>query len=167
MRHLFLTILITVSASITFAQNFSKLSSIPLNDAEDCKNAEPKVLECANYLLSTPCVESKNSLLAYEFMFKWMVNTPDYKFTIPAKLYLSVSKSGKELSRRYIACMVKAAMTNNSEYSDAEFMVKYLTIFAEYCENPKYKVPKSAFIKKLIKAKKNNTLEEFIKEESE
>ena len=167
MRHLLLTVLITVAASVTFAQNFSKLESIPLTDSADCKNAEPKVLECANYLLSTPCVESKNSLLAAQFIFKWMTETKQYTFSI-GELFVAVSKadkSDKELSRRFLACMAKTAITEKPEScKDEEFTVKYLTIFAEYCENPDYKVPKSAFIKKMIKAKNSNTFREFIRE---
>jgi len=162
MRHFVLTILITVSASIGLAQNFSKLENIPLNDSMDCKNAEPKVLECCNYLLTTPCEETLNRLKAVQFIMKWMENTSDYTFTLD-KIFLSVSKSNKVLISNLFASMAKTAIT---ETMNENFTFKYITIFAEYCENPKYKVKQSAFIKKMIKAKNDNTLAEFIRENS-
>jgi len=169
MRKLFfISIFLAFASAVGVAQNFSKLESIPLKDSVDCKNAEPKVLECANYLLSTPCVEDRNSLLAIQFIFEWMSNTKDYTFSID-KLFLSVSKAdkSKNLMHRFLASMAKTAITENPEScKDEEFIVKYLTVFAGYCENPKYKVPKSSFIKKLVKAKNDNTLAEFIRKES-
>jgi len=167
MRKLFFVSIFLAFASIVgVAQNFSKLESIPLKDSVDCKNAEPKVLECANYLLSTPCVEDRNSFLAFQFLFKWMEGTKDYTFSL-GNLLVSVSKTDKELARRFVTCMAKTAITEDPEScEDEEFIVKYLTVFAEYCENPKYKVRQSSFIKKLIKAKNDNTLAEFIRKES-
>ena len=166
MKYLFLTVLITVFTSVGLGQNFSKLESIPLNDAEDCINAEPQVLECCNYLLSTPCVEDKKSMLAFQFVFKWMTETKSYTFKI-GNLFVAVSnsaKSNKEITRRFLVSMVKRALTDNPEVMDEEFTIKYITTFAEYCENPKFKVPQSSFTKKMIKAKNTNTLDKFLRD---
>ena len=166
MRYLFLTVFVAFT-SLCFAQNFSKLESIPLNNPEDCINAEPQVLECAKYLLSTPCVETKNNFLAFQFVFKWMTETKSYTFKI-GNLFLSVSKSAepdKELPRRFIASMVKTVLMDKPEVLDEEFTANYLTTFVEFCENPKFKVKQSSFIKKMIKAKNSNTLDKFIQEQ--
>ena len=165
MKYIFLTVLFTVFTTVGWSQNFSKLETIPLKDSVDCKNAEPKVLECCNYLLSNQCVEDKNSFSAFQFVFKWATGTKNYKFKID-NLFTSVAESDKELSRRFLASMIKTAIVEKPETIDDEFTVKYLTTFVEYCENPKSKVPKSSFIKKMIKAKNDNKLDDFIREQS-
>ena len=67
------------------------------------------------------------------------------------------SVSFPEEAAQEVFLIVKTAITEKPEScKDEEFTVKYLTVFAEYCENPNYKVPKSAFIKKMIKAIRRN-----------
>ena len=167
MKYVFLTVLLTVFTSVGWSQNFSKLKSIPLKDSIDCKNAEPKVLECCNYLLTTPCAEETKKLLG-AFIVKWMFETSDYEFAMD-RLFVSVSKSGgkdKTLGNMFAISMAKTALTDKIDSSNEDFKKKFLTTFIEYCENPDFKVKQSSFIKKMIKAKNDNTLEDFIREQS-
>jgi hypothetical protein len=157
MKKLFLLILLTLSAVTISAQKFSNLKSISLEDSLECKQAEPKVLECANYLLSRPLVEDLNSLTAIQFIMRWMEETSDYTFSID-KTTMDMVKSDQMLFGMYLACQAKAAITAGNR----NFKSDGIILFLEYCENSKNKVKASSTIKKLIKAKNNGTLNEAL-----
>jgi len=81
LRIFFLSLLLTIVASQSFAQKFSKLDEIPLNENADYKKAEKVVLECDKYLTSTPLNNNDSKRNAAEkFINKWMSGTPDYTF---------------------------------------------------------------------------------------
>ena len=54
LRIFFLSLLLTIIASQSFAQKFSKLDEIPLNENADYKKAEKVVLQCDKYPITTP-----------------------------------------------------------------------------------------------------------------
>jgi hypothetical protein len=130
-----------------------------MDDSIQCKTAELKVLECSNFLLSKPLVEDLNSLNAVQFILKWMGQTPDYTFSFDDKLYTSI-KSDMMLSGRYLASQSKVAIIDRPKDYDNEFQLKYITIFLEYCADPKNTVKPTSRIKKLIEAKQNGKLRE-------
>lgn len=163
MKKLSLVLLFIILTVSSFSQDYSNLDSITLNDSVQCKRAEEQVLECIDYLLNRPCIEDLNSLYICRFILRWMGQTPDYTFRFDGKLYESI-KPDLMLSIRYIACESKMAITDKPDKFDSNFQLKYINMFLEYCEDPLNKVNITSEIKKLIKAKNNDKLLEFIEE---
>ncbi len=157
MKNLTFLFALIVNCMTAFTQDYSNLGSLPLDDSIQCKKAEPKVLECSNYLLSKPCVEDLNSLKVCQFLLKWMGQTPDYEFGFDDNLYKS-TKSDMMLMGRYLACQSKVAITDKPKSYDKDFQFKYIKMFIEYCEDAKNEVKISARIKKLIEAKNSGKL---------
>lgn len=156
-----LFVLFSFSSFICMAQDFSQLKSIPLNNSEDCKNAQPKVVECANYLLSQPAIEDLNSLNAAKFIMSWMEKTPDYTFELGGDVFTSVA-SDTNLVSRYLAAQSLVAINTVTINDQQEFKYEYISTFLSYCEKPENKVKLNSRLKKFIKAKNEGQLKEMI-----
>lgn len=157
MKNLTLLIVLLAASFYAHSQDYSNLESIPLTDSSQCKEAESKVLECSDYLLSKPCVEDINSLKVVQFLLRWMGQTPDYMFGFDDILHKSI-KSNMMLVGRYLACQSKVAINDKPKTFGNDFQLKYITMFLEYCEVPDNGVKMSSKIEKLITAKHNGTL---------
>lgn len=162
MKTLFLFIIF--SSFICSAQDFSNLESIPLNNSEDCKKAQPKVIESANYLLTTPAYENLNGLNATSFILAWMEKTPDYTFDLGGDLFMSIS-SDTNLVSRYMAAQAMVAIETGSIVDKTKFKFDYTSKFLNYCEKPENKVKLNSKMKKYIKAKNENNLPELLAKE--
>jgi len=159
MKKLAFCVMIAVAGISVFSQDFSSLESIKLDDSIQCKNAEVKVSECSNFLLTKPCAEDLNSLQASQFLIRWMGQTPNYEFGFDNTLYKSI-KSNMMLMGRYLACQCTVAINDKPKAFDKEFQVKYITKFLEYCEDSKNGVKLTSKLTKLIEAKNKGTLSE-------
>ena len=156
-----LFVLFSFSSFICSAQDFSQFQSIPLKKSEDCKNAQPKVVECANYLLSQPAVEDLNSLNAIRFIMAWMEKTPDFSFQLGGDVFASVA-SDTNLVARYLAAQSLVAINKGSISDQQEFKNEYIIIFLSYCEKPENKVKMNSKLKKIVKAKDEGKLNEIV-----
>ena len=143
------------------AQNYSELKKISLKDSLECKAAETKVLECSNYLLSKSCEEDLKSINATQFLLEWMGATPDYSFGLDDDLYKSI-QSDLMLASRYLASQCKIAIADRPKEYDINFQLKFVTLFLDYCEEPKNNVKLNSKIKKLIEAKREGKLKEAL-----
>jgi hypothetical protein len=121
------------------AQDYSALKDIPLNNREACKKAETKVLECCNYLLSTPCAEDMNNKNSIAFIIDWMWATPDYTFSKNNDIHKAV-KSNDVLVGRYYAAVTKIAIEKKITDNSKVLIDESIRLFIDYCMNPKYKV---------------------------
>ncbi|HXB39736.1 MAG TPA: hypothetical protein VNZ49_04290 [Bacteroidia bacterium] len=157
----FISLVLIFTTLNALSQNYSELKSIKLDDSLQCKNAEKKVLECSDYLLSTPCVENLKNLNACQFIIEWMEKTPDYTFGFDDAVYKSI-KSDVILSGVYLASQSKIAIVEKPRSTDINFKIKYVKMFLEYCEKPENKVKLSSKIKKLIAAKNEGKLKEAL-----
>ena len=155
-------LLVFLSCSITGrSQDFSDLASIPLDNAANCKKAEPKVMECAQYLLSNPAAEDFANVNAMKFIMSWMEKTPDFTFELGGNLLKAID-SDASLIARYLASQAKTAINKGSIKNKEEFEIEYATLFLEYCEQPKNNVKLTSKLKKFIKAKNENKLKEAL-----
>jgi len=161
MSKLVLLLAIVIYSVSGFAQDFSNLKSLTLNDSIQCKKAESQVLECCNYLLTQPCNENLNSLEATQFIMKWMEHTPDYSFGFGDGISKSIN-SNLMLTSRYLACQAKVAINNKPKNYDKDFQYDYIKMFLEYCEKPQNGVKITSKLKKLIEAKNEDKLMEAI-----
>lgn len=146
---------------MSMAQDFSELASVPLDNSENCKKAEPKVAECAQYLLSNPAVEDLPSLNAMKFIIGWMGKTPDYSFELGGDLLQEIV-SDTNLMARYLASQSVVAINKGNIKNKQEFEMNYVTLFLDYCEQPKNNVKLTSKLKKYIKAKNENRLKEVL-----
>jgi hypothetical protein len=153
-----------LSANVSYAQNFSNLDTIQLQEKSDYSKNDSVALACANFLLNTPVdVNDANRNNSARFLIRWMSGTPDYTFNIDESVG-KVTQSNSMLLGIFLASATKYMLENKEQSKDAN-AVKFnsFLIYAQYCENPSNKLEQTKEIKKLIKAKDSNTLREYLK----
>jgi len=159
-----LVILIICSPLTLVAQDYSTLKDIQLKDSKSCLDAQPKVVECCDYLLKSPCIDNVTDLQAAQFILRWMESTPDFTFTFGSGFFTSL-KGDINLTSRYFASIAKVAIENNIKQNTVELQLKAITTVLEYSELPINKVKITKKLKKYIDAKNNGTLKDLIKVE--
>jgi hypothetical protein len=149
---------------ITYSQDYSNLKDIELKDKTDYPKAEDKVLECANYILSTPMDNNNiNRIYAIQFLLRWMGGTPDYTFNIDETIG-KITKSEPTLLGVYLACMSKFVLENKDKSNNNdEVNFNSIVMLLNYCDNPSNKVKIKGELKKMIKAKNEDKLKEYLK----
>jgi hypothetical protein len=157
-----LVLLILTSTLNLFSQDYSELKKVNLSDSVNCRNAQPKVIECCDYLLNNPCVENLTSLNATSFIIEWMGATSDFTFSLEDNIY-KVIKSDFNLTSRYYASLTKVALEKNYTKNCMELQLSAITALLEYCELPKNQVKISKKLQKYIDSKNAGTLKELIK----
>lgn len=162
MKMTLLIIACAISMNI-FSQDYSKLKDINLLDSVNCAKAESQVVECCNYLLHQPCVESLQCLEAQSFIIDWQIKTPDYQFSLHNKLYKQIVKDNN-LAGRYYACLAKVAIENNITNNIPQLQYEAIKLFLEYCEKADNKVIISKGLQKYIDAKNTDKLRDYIGE---
>ena len=122
-----------------------------LQKMEDYVQAEPKVLACSNYLLSTPHQkENMNRLLAMQYILKWMEGT-DYTFSIDAKV-VELTDGNSDLFGLYMATMPKVVLENKgTNLSADEVHNQVFSLLVSYCKEEKNNMKPTKKLKKLIK----------------
>ena len=147
------------------AQDYSNLEKVQLKGNEDYAKNEVLVLECSGYLLNSPleALDSDiNRLRALQFIMRWMEGTPDYMFGLDESISKVINSESKLLGI-YMACMTKFVLENKEKSSDQK-EIKYnsfLTLIA-YCEDQDKGVKLNKELKKLIKARNDGTLREYL-----
>jgi len=147
----------------SYSQDYSTLKDIPLITAADFTQAEPLVMECSKYLLATPIDETDlNAMYSILFIARWNKGTPDYSF-YNHKTIIKWTKSNYAISGVYLACMTEYMLENKDKAKD-EKNVDYNSaiLFLNYCEQASHKVKLNAGLKKALKARNENKLEEYI-----
>ena len=146
-----LIILALLMCSTLFAQDFSTLDKYELKSKESYVTAEPKILECANYLFSHPVKENElNRLNATSFIIRWAEGC-DYTFSIDTKV-TDLIGDNQDLLGLYFAGAAKVMIENKAaQLSDTEVFDKTAQLLADYCKNEANKVKPTKALKKLMK----------------
>ncbi|WP_369994328.1 hypothetical protein [Winogradskyella sp.] len=153
-----LLLLFTLCLSTTlFSQDYIKLAETNFETAEECKEAEPKVLECANYLLNTSAKANElNRLSAFQYIFKWMEGTADYTFSIDADV-VDLTKGDTNYMSVYFAAMVQTVLQNQGDkLSDEAMHQAAVDKLVSYCEDSANGLKPNRAIKKIIKKRKKS-----------
>jgi hypothetical protein len=154
---LFLSLVMQVSS-----QNTSQYDNIPLTNDKEYRKAEPQVILAIDYVYSTPVdkdnVHRKNAMT---FIMKWMSGAPDYSF-IPDKTVSKVTGNDNELVGMYFVCLAKYAVEKGKGVDREDLKYNSYLLLATYCENPDNNVQLRGEIKKLIEAKNENKLKEYL-----
>lgn len=139
-----------------FGQDFSNLNDIKFNNSEDYKKAEPKVLECSNYLLNNPIDKDElNRLNSFQYLFMWMEGTSDYTFSIGEEA-MELTKGKTDLLTMYFVSMTKTVLDNSEKkLTDNHIQEKATEYLIKYCSNPENNLKPSKKMKKIIKSRNN------------
>jgi|GEM_PF-3166823 len=162
MRSVLLATVFTCCALTTFSQE-TEYDKIAVKTPEECKLAEPKVLEAANLTLDKPLRVKDNAILkARSLVVAWMSNTSDYTFSINEKI-LKLTKSNELLFGLYMACMAKYALEHpDKAKNETQLQMGSYTILADYIEKKENGVEITKPIEKFLAARKAGKLEEYI-----
>lgn len=146
-----LIILTLFMCTSLFAQDFSTLEKYELKSDESYVKAEPKVLECANYLFSHPAKENElNRLNAIQFIMRWMEGCA-HTFNLDTTV-MDLVGDNDELLGLYMAGMSKVVVENGAtKLSDAEVFDKTAALLVAYCKNDSNGVKPTKVLKKLMK----------------
>ncbi len=161
MKTLF-SVLLFFSVLSVFSQNASQYDNILLTTAHDYRKAEPQVILAADYVYSTPIdkdnIHRKNAI---SFIMKWMSGTSDYSF-IPDRTVSRVTNNENELIGVYYACLAKYALNKGKAADREDVKINSYILLAIYCENPDNGYKIKGEIKKLIEARNQNKMKEYL-----
>ncbi|UZR97841.1 hypothetical protein [Chondrinema litorale] len=137
-----------------FCQDYTSLNTYAFESDDDYRQAELKIMECANYLLINPMdLEPRNRYSAIQFIVKWMGGTPHYSFAIQPEA-MEITKDRPDLFSMYMACISKAALENSeTTLTEKEMHEKAVDYLIDYCANEENKLKTSKGLRKIIKAR--------------
>jgi hypothetical protein len=158
----FLSILLLSAISSTFAQSASQYDNIPLANAADYRKAEPQVILASDYVYSTAIDKDnqhrKNAIL---FIVKWMSGTPDFSFVMDGAIN-KITYNDNEVLGVYFACTTKYALQKGKGVDREDLKYNSFLLLATYCENPANNYKPKGEVKKLIEAKNQGKLQEYL-----
>jgi len=145
------SILSVCCSAKSYSQDFSQLKDAQFNWKTDYSDAENKVLECANYLMSTPLDGTNlNREYAEHFLFLWVSGTPDFTFNI-CKTASKIIRSNLSLLSIYFACAAKFVLENRDKLKDGNGICKNaISLLLDYCKNPENNVDQSEILENLL-----------------
>ena len=155
MKSTLLTVILSLTIGISFAQNFTELSRYEFQDEESYKSEEKNVLLCADFLLNNPADQALgNRHTSVQYILKWMTGTPDYTFDLDNRV-MELTKGNDDLLALYMAAMTKVVLENSGPDLTAEQIYKSSeNLLVAYCANGDNRMKPSRKIKKLLKAEK-------------
>jgi len=161
MKTLLLFLLLLISFG-SFSQNATQYSNIILNTAADFRKAEPYVSLAADLVYSTP-IEKENTRRAeaITFISKWMGGTSDFSFIINEALP-KITGNNYDLFGVYVACVSKYALQKGKGVDRKELEYNSILLLANYCENPENNYKPVGEMKKMIAAKNQGKLQEYL-----
>ncbi len=153
-----LTLLLLLVGGFLFGQ--TDYTTIPLKTTADCKAAEPAVLVAANFILGKP-LNDKDVKDPEAFVLTWMTNT-EYSFMVDNKIS-KLEKGNKNLLFVYMSCQAKYLLENVDKAKDQNAIaVGAYSLLADYVSNAANGVKMNKDIQKLIDAKKNGKIQEWL-----
>lgn len=150
MKKILITLSLFMCTSL-FAQDFAALEKYELKSSESYVTAEPKIIECANYLFSHPVKENELSRLqATQFILRWMEGAKQ-DFNIDKNVTDLVSDNN-DLFGLYLAGMSKVVIESGATIlSTKEVHDKTTALLVAYCKIESNGVKPTKAIKKLMK----------------
>ncbi len=161
MKTLF-SILLCFIAFSAFSQATSQYDNIPLNSAANYRKAEPEVILAADYVYSTPIdKENTNRKNTIAFIMKWMAGTSDYSFGMDETIR-KIAGNDNDFLGMYFVCLAKYALSKGTDVDRDSLKYNAYVMLATFCENPDNNYKPNREIKKMIDAKNQNTLQEYL-----
>ncbi len=95
-----------------WSQNFEVPKNYNLSTAEDFREYNQDIIDCAIWLYDKPYgAEKEKHAEAQEFFFSWMVGTPDVTLQLTSKV-ARLAKNNPDLLFIYMACYAKTVLEN-------------------------------------------------------
>lgn len=158
----FLSILFLSAAFSTFSQTISQYDNILLTTANEYRRAEPQVILAADYVYSTPIdKDNQNRKNAISFITRWMSGTSDFSFVMDATI-MKVTNNDRDVLGVYVACLTKYALEKGKGVDREELKLNSFLLLAKYCENPDNNYKSRGETKKLIEAKNQGKLKDYL-----
>lgn len=122
-------------SSKSYSLDFSQLSRIHFSCEADYVKAEKNVLECADYLTSTPLdMSNVNRGYAETFLLLWMNGTTEYSFNLNKKI-CKIIESNISLLSLYIAFVTKYVLANKDKLvCEDEICSNVIPLLIDYCK---------------------------------
>ena len=156
-RNYLTTLLVILLFSMSsYAQNFSGLDGSSMKTAKDYNDAEGKVLECSNYLLSTPVDMDKLSRgTIINYVVKWMQGTPKQTFSVDEEVN-ALTRESNDMFMLYFVAMAKAVLDNpTKDLSEDEIHEIATDHLIDYCLKPENNLPPTKRMLKIDKKRKS------------
>ena len=158
----FLCCLLLLLNTIVFSQKPSQYDNVPLTTAAEFRRAEPQVALAADYVFFSPVdKENVHRKDAISFILKWMGGTSDYSFA-PDESMRKITNDDRDLVGTYAACITKYAIQIGKGVNRDSLKYNSYLLLAKFCENPENNYKPRGEIKKLIEAKNQNKLHEYL-----
>jgi hypothetical protein len=156
------SIIFCIVALHAFSQKTSQYDNIPLNTAADFRKAEPQVILATDYVYSTPVdKENINRKNAVSFIMKWMAGTSDYSFGMDETIS-KIAGGDNDVLSAYFVCLAKYALAKGKGVDREELKYNAYLLLTKYCENPNNNYKPKGEVKKMIDAKNQDKLKEFL-----
>ena len=157
-----LPILLLFLTLSSFSQNASQYDNIPLTTAAEFRRAEPQVSLAADYVYSSPIdKENVHRKDAITFILKWMGGTSDYSFAVDEAMK-KITNDDRDLVGVYAACITKYALEKGKGVDREDLKYNSFLLLAKYCENTGNNYKPRGEVKKLIDAKNQDKLKEYL-----
>ena len=153
----------SMTVGTAFSQDFSGLKDFKFINKEQYKEQELTVLQCTDYILSTPVDKpDPDRQVAFQFIYQWLNGTPDYKFPMEP-FALEMTRNRPDLLTIYLTSMAETVLKNREIAKDPRAMqLASVKKFIQYCEDRTHGVRSSRYLKKLLKANDAGELETFL-----
>jgi len=161
MKAILFLLLLLITTGV-FSQNASQYDNIMLTTPSEYRRAEPQVMLAADYVYTSPIdKDDKHRTNSIRFIMKWMQGTSDYSFPIDETV-TKVTQNDNDLFGVYIACLAKYVLQKGKGADREDVKYNAFLLMANYCENPNHNYKVRGEIKKLIDAKNQNKLKEYL-----
>ena len=152
--------LLLIAGSFGMAQD-QEYDKIKVKTPEDCKKAEPKVLEAADFIIDSPLeTDNRNLYAARALIIDWMSNTPEHTFSLDGNTAKLAKGKNISLLAVFMACQTKFVLENpDSSKEKHKVQLAAFSSLAEYCMNNRHGVDMTKAVIKLIDAYKNGKME--------
>ena len=127
----------SLTTTVSYCQDFSRLSQKEFNSSDDYKYAESEVLKCSEYLMNNPPdLNRLNRLYAVLYVSNWMRGTPDHRLVINKKI-MNLGKSYSDLQSIHVASVVICALDSRfKDFSTIKRIEAANMQLINYCSNP-------------------------------
>lgn len=161
-RFLLCFVTLVFTTIVCSAQDYKTLKNVTFATQEDCVQAQPKVLEVAHLLLSTPCKKELNTLYINDFLIEWLNATESYNFAVDAK-FLKIIRNDVYATPRYYAALAKVALEVDFQITQKDLQVQAISEWLRYYTTRSNRVTVNSKLQKYVEAYKKNTLATIIK----
>jgi hypothetical protein len=162
MRKTLLTLVLVAISSGLFAQDFEVPKSLKLDKPDDYALYEKDVINCINWLMSTPIKEQADKRKeANAFFLMWLTGSPSVQVEIKAEI-LTFMKSSPDLLFIFMGGWTKYSLESKDSKDKVAGNLAGIEAVIEFYTKNKADMKKDKNVEKYIKMKEEGTLKAFI-----